>query len=214
MVNAFRYCLTNTKLQSLLHEAPEHLRTDEGASMQDFFEHLDINKQLWRTIAGPQGTAGIRDILQLNTNTHCSIVNTGLGDLLVGDEIYMLPAICSLANSAPSVNMFDYLGQTYVHPMCMGWQDRQVLLEDLSAMRDEECDQSHEPVSLIGGIIKKYVCSQAVGVELPAFLCYLRAQCPVGVVIHNLEGSRRSVYDVSQNVVSLGSEFICMYRQF
>ena len=148
--------------------------------------------------------------IHLDTSTYSTLYNTGLGELLVGDEVYAMPAISYLAKNNPSVNTFIWDGNIYLHPMLMNWQDRHMLTEDVLELQDSVQDANTS--TLIGGLLKKH--ADVGQLDLNKLLIYLRLMRPIGVVMYNLEGIRRSVYDVTQNVVSLGSEFICMNNLF
>ena len=212
IINANRYYLPEAKIEDYLQDTTEDLWGDEGRSLKDFIDRLDTSRLLWRGLMRPTTNRLAQNVMYLDHTTHSSMINTGLGDLLVGDEIYALPAISFLANHNPSVNMFDYNGRRYVHPMILNRQDREILAEDIVML--ENSPNTAKTSTLIGGLLKKYLANQEVDLDIPKLMTYLRLMRPIGTVAYNLEGHRRSVYDVTQNVVSLGSEFICLNEAF
>lgn len=212
VINANRYFLPDARIENYLQKTDDELRGNEAKSMEDFMNRLDTNKLLWRRVLRPTSNKLSYSVLYLDHSTYSSMINTGFGDLLVGDEIFALPAISYLANNNPSVNLFSYNGSMYVHPMLLNWQDRLMLTEDMLMIAEAPSDA--KPSTLIGSMFKKYVVNKEADLDATRLLTYLRLMRPVGTVVHNLEGPRRSVYDVTQNIVSLGCEFICQNHPF
>lgn len=206
LINSDRYFIPSSKIASHLHKTDASFRLEnEADSLRDFISRLDTSKLMWRTPRKDTRQKSSSSI-HLSASTHSTMQNTGFGELVVGDAIYAMPAIGHLAKNNPSVNTFTWDGNIYLHPMLLNWQERYRLTEDVLALQDSV--DNGKTYTLIGGMLKKH--AQREALDLDKLLVYLRLMRPVGVVMYNLEGNRRSIYDVTQNVVSLGSEFICL----
>ena len=209
LVNASEFVLYDKDFKQYLHPCPESVRTSERDSLASFFRQLDFDKQLWRPIQ--QTSVRIyRKAIYLSTKTHDCLVNTGLGTLMVGDTFYAMPAVPHLANNNASVNLFDVQGNTYVHPILLSRQDREMLLNDIFDLLE---DNTSKMQTLLGGLMQKH-CDGEFKDSIVELLAYMRVQRPIGAVVYPMNGMRRSVYDVSHNVASLGSQFLCTYQVF
>lgn len=213
LINSDRYFLPATRIVSQLHKTDPSFRMEsEIDSLKDFISRLDTSKIMWRSPRKDtvRPSPMTQTTIHLSTSTHSTMKNTGLGELVVGDTIYAMPAISYLAKNNPSVNTFTWEGNMYLHPMILNWQERYRLTEDVLTLQDSI--EHGKTFTLIGGMLKKHAGKGYL--DLDKLLIYLRLMRPVGVVMYNLEGNRRSIYDVTQNVVSLGSNFICLNNLF
>ena len=215
VVNSNRFYIPNTRLENLLQSTTEEMRGNEEDSLNDFIERLNMDNLLWRTPIGIEEgmnhSSHFNTGIRLNINTNAALKNTGLGDLLVGDRIYMMPAISFFANINHSVNVFQYNGKTYVHPMLLGEQDKELLEGDVLML--DENSKDADPVTDIGRVMKRQLLL-GKKLDLAKILMYMKMMKPVGVVKFNVEGYRRSVYDVGENKIPIGSNFICKFHQF
>jgi len=213
LINSTRYFLPDTTIAKELQSTSDNLRNDEASAVLDFINRLDSRKMLWRPAQGSRSSHTRSTGFHLYTSTDLDVVNTGQRSLCCGEAVYVMPAISSLANSNPSVNIFSYLGGMYVHPMLLTSNERTSLADDLFNISNDE-EETGIPKTTIGGMIKKYHINQMIDVDMAKVITYVRDMVPLGVVMYNLGESRRTLYEVTPNTVTLGSSFKCQVNPF
>lgn len=214
LVNAERFFVPDADLSKLLHKtSEERLRDDDGKSLEEFVNRMDVEKLLWRPLEVDHRPSRLmaRKSVSLSGATSNSIINTGMGPLAVGEKIYALPAVGVLVKNNPSVNTFVMNGEMYLHPMLINWKERDNLLNDVLAL---DMAAEAKTVTIIGGLIKKTLNKVTNKLDVSRLINYLRMIKPLGLVLYNLAGNRTSICDVGENNVVLGAGFICGYNQF
>ena len=206
LVNADRWYVQCMRLSQLLHRTDAEFRGDETDSLIDFISRLDEKKTLWRPPRRDSQDRVHHSSVYLNTDTNVTIRNTGIGELIVGEQVYAMPAIGYLTKNNPSVNTFMMDGKLYLHPMLMTYQDKKMLTDDLLSLQDSVTDG--KTTTLIGGMLKKNAINKTLDID--KMLIYMQLMNPIGVVTFNQQGNCKSIYDVVQNTVPLGGDFTLM----
>ena len=215
VVNADRYCLSNTKLENVLQSITEESRaSSDKDSLEEFINLLDVNKLLWRP---PIGIESIRKYgtnkVKLLSKSQARLKNTGLESLLVGEPFYMMPAISSFAHVNPSLNIFSYKGKTYVHPMVIGHNHKVRIENDLLILTDPDCKQK-DVQTFIGSVIKRHILGNTENVlKLDKLLLYMKGMRAVGYVVIGVEGYRPQ-FEYAEHHVPIGSDFLCNFNLF
>lgn len=215
LINTDRTFIADTALERYLQPIPQGDRGSKEDSVKEFMGWIDLEKMSWKTLArgGEQGVDKRYGAINLNTSTHCSMINTGIEDLLVGDTIYALPAIPYLAKNNPTVSTFTYKGGLYVHPMLINWEVRSRLVEDLIMI--EHSPEAAKTSTIVGGMIKNVVNDLGSGVvDIPKLTAYVALAQPIGKVEYSMEDHRRSIYNIATTKVSVGGKFVCLNNLF
>lgn len=217
LLNTDRAFIADTALERYLQPISQGERGSKEDSIKEFMSHINLEKVSWKTLAqgGEQGVDKRYGAINLNTSTHCQMINTGIEDLLVGDKIFALPAIPYLSKNNPTVSTFTYKTKLYVHPMLINWAVWSQLAQDL--MMIEHSPETARPHTIVGGMIHNVVSMFGNGIEvvdLPKLITYVLMAQPIGKVEFSMEDHRRSVHNFTTTKVSVGGKFMCFNNLF
>lgn len=212
VVNADQNVIYGKDFRDCLQPCPEELRINEATSVKEFISRLDPTKQLWRPIQTVDERTPFMKMILLDTKSQFTMTNTGQGDLLVGELIYIFPAMPHLANNNASVNIFEVDGKPYVHPMVVGKQERERLIQDLITIElsrqqgmNEREQQSFNIKTLIGHMLNKYADDD----DITLISMYIRSQDPTASILHHWDQTR-ALSETPRPSVSLGGRMACI----